>query len=130
MKMTRCPEKHIYDADKYETCPYCSGEIRAAESGRAPKKAKIVKVRAVKANHISDIEEKPAAAKPEVKPEQKLQLPEKEKSSDNKMPEITKKENKSDDKKPEAPKKDAKAEEKKPEAPKKDAKAEEKKPEA
>ena len=91
MKMTRCPEKHLYDADKYETCPYCSGEIRVAESGIAPKKAKIVKVRAVRSHHNSDIEVRSAEHQTEVKFEQKLDSPKKEEKSEIKMPELQKK---------------------------------------
>ena len=62
MKMTKCPENHIYDKDKYPECPYCTGKIiiePAAE--KAPKKGKAVKVkvRAVRARSTE------AAAKPE-----------------------------------------------------------------
>ncbi|HNZ98864.1 hypothetical protein, partial [Ruminococcus sp.] len=73
MKMTRCPEKHLYDADEYKTCPYCSGELKAgSEQGKAPKKGKVVKVRAVRARRSSDIEEKkPAEAKAAPKVEEK-----------------------------------------------------------
>ena len=73
MKMTRCPEKHLYDADEYKTCPYCSGELKEASGqGKAPRKGKVVKVRAVKAHRSADItEKKPVEAQAAPKAEEK-----------------------------------------------------------
>ena len=60
MKMTKCPEMHLYDADKYDSCPVCAEKNSASERGKAPKKAKIVRVRAVKARQSAEAEAKPA----------------------------------------------------------------------
>ena len=76
MKMTKCPEKHLYDADKYDSCPVCAEKN---ERGKTPKKAKVVRVRAVKARHSAEaeakpspkVEQKPVEAKTEPKAEQK-----------------------------------------------------------
>ena len=68
MKMTKCPEKHLYDADKYDSCPVCAEKN---ERGKTPKKAKVVKVRAVKARQSAEAEVKPADTKPAPKAEQK-----------------------------------------------------------
>ena len=57
MKMTKCPEKHLYDADKYDSCPVCAEKN---ERGKTPKKAKVVRVRAVKARHSAEAEAKPS----------------------------------------------------------------------
>ncbi|MDO4864590.1 MAG: leucine-rich repeat domain-containing protein, partial [Ruminococcus sp.] len=54
MKLTKCPEGHGYDAEKFDSCPICA---RTKDGAR---KAKVVKVKAVKHS-------KPAA-QPEVKP--------------------------------------------------------------
>ena len=69
MKMTRCQQKHLYDADEYKTCPYCSGVLKADdEQDKAPRKAKVVKVRPVRARRSSDAAVKAEEKKaPEVK---------------------------------------------------------------
>ena len=74
MKMTRCPNNHRYDADKYDTCPFCSDSIKAGEEReKAPKKGKVVKVkvRAVKARQNAEDEAKAAEAQPTLKAESK-----------------------------------------------------------
>ena len=71
MKMTKCPEKHLYDADKYDSCPVCAEKNSASERGKAPKKAKIVKVRAVRAHQSAEAESKPAPKAEEKQAESK-----------------------------------------------------------
>ena len=74
MKMTKCPERHIYDADKYETCPICAEKRRSeTEHDKAPRKVVKVKVRAVKARSVSEAAVKSAEVKSVPQPEQKPQ---------------------------------------------------------
>ena len=76
VNMTKCPEKHTYDADKFERCPFCEKikadkekknvptvKLEKNKKGKAVKvKARTVKVRAVSSG--SKQEELPAE-KPE-----------------------------------------------------------------
>ena len=131
MKMTRCPEKHLYDADTYKTCPYCSGELKEGTvQGKAPRKGKVVKVRAVKARRSSDVEEKkPVEAQAAPKAEEKKPVEAKTApKAEEKKPVEAKTAPKAEEKKPVEAKTAPKAEEKKPVETKTAPKAEEKKP--
>ena len=65
MKLTKCPEGHGYDAEKFASCPICA---RAKDGAR---KSKVVKVKAVKRGvpepKAAPVAEKPVEKKPEPK---------------------------------------------------------------
>ena len=62
MKLTKCPEGHSYDSEKFASCPVCS----RVKDG--PRKSKVVKVKAVRRSTPSALApEKPVEKKPEQK---------------------------------------------------------------
>ena len=69
MKLTKCPEGHGYDAEKFDSCPVC------ARSKTGARRAKVVKVKAVRqaksALPAEQVKAAPAPVKEEKKPEAK-----------------------------------------------------------
>ena len=69
MKLTKCPEGHGYDAEKFDSCPVC------ARSKTGARRAKVVKVKAVRqaksALPAEQVKAAPAPVKEEKKPEVK-----------------------------------------------------------
>ena len=69
MKLTKCPEGHGYDAEKFDSCPVC------ARSKTGARRAKVVKVKAVRqaksALPAEQVKAAPAPVNEEKKPEAK-----------------------------------------------------------